>query len=492
MHKFTYIDLFAGCGGLSLGLEKAGFELELAVEKSDMAAETFYHNFIRRIKDDGQWKKFSSSETSVLEQAQQKLVVKELQAVLECEELIQKLKEQDIDLIAGGPPCQGFSLAGRRNPKDIRNKLPWQFLELVDKVRPKAVIIENVSGMKQNFVKHNQEAPFEQLRMALGELGYIVQPVLINAMHFGVPQHRPRVMLIAIRKDIGETLNITAYPETWKSDYDKMEASPFPKRPDLAPVATHFGGDILTVKDAIWDINNKGYAVASSNRKYTQEQGKFAQNIREDIDWMTNAIKKINRKPDLLNHNLRNHAEHIQQRFRLYQYLQANGIPPKILSIPKQKDVSEASIVIQVKEQLINAKYPAKSPDGEILANNAEELTALIMDLGTKKHSQRPLKWDAPAPTIVSLPDDFVHPSEPRTLTVREMARFQSFPDNFEFRSKETTGSMRRRFEVPQYTQVGNAVPPLMAEAAGKVLYSVLKQYYLLLEENSEPLKKAG
>ena len=165
MHKFTYIDLFAGCGGLSLGLEKAGFKLELAVEKSDMAAETFYHNFIQRIKSDDQWKKFASSETSVMEQAQQKLVVKELQAVLECEELIQKLKDQDIDLIAGGPPCQGFSLAGRRNPKDIRNKLPWQFLELADKVRPKAVIIENVSGMKQNFVKHNQEAPFEQLRI---------------------------------------------------------------------------------------------------------------------------------------------------------------------------------------------------------------------------------------------------------------------------------------------------------------------------------------
>ena len=63
MHKFTYIDLFAGCGGLSLGLEKAGFKLELAVEKSDMAAETFYHNFIQRIKSDDQWKKFASSET---------------------------------------------------------------------------------------------------------------------------------------------------------------------------------------------------------------------------------------------------------------------------------------------------------------------------------------------------------------------------------------------------------------------------------------------
>ena len=65
----------------------------------------------------------------------------------------------------------------------------------------------------------------------------------------------------------------------------------------------------------------------------------------------------------------------------------------------------------------------------------------------------------------------------PRTMTVREMARFQSFPDNFEFRAKETTGSLRRRFEVPQYTQVGNAVPPLLAEAVGKHIHTILTHY---------------
>jgi DNA (cytosine-5)-methyltransferase 1 len=74
----------------------------------------------------------------------------------------------------------------------------------------------------------------------------------------------------------------------------------------------------------------------------------------------------------------------------------------------------------------------------------------------------------------VSLPDDFVHPVEPRVPTVRELARFQSFPDSFEFRAKETTGAHRRRFEVPQYTQVGNAVPPLLARALGVHLHAIL------------------
>ena len=113
-----------------------------------------------------------------------------------------------------------------------------------------------------------------------------------------------------------------------------------------------------------------------------------------------------------------------------------------------------------------------------MLAKSARELPALMIALKTKKHSQRPLKWDKPSPTVVSLPEDFVHPVKPRTMTVREMARFQTFPDSFEFRAKETTGSLRRRFEVPQYTQVGNAVPPLLAQAAGKTMFSILERYY--------------
>jgi DNA (cytosine-5)-methyltransferase 1 len=80
-----------------------------------------------------------------------------------------------------------------------------------------------------------------------------------------------------------------------------------------------------------------------------------------------------------------------------------------------------------------------------------------------------------PSPTVVTLPDDYVHPDEPRIMTVRELARLQSFPDWFEFRSKETTGSHRRKVEVPQYSQVGNAVPPLMAEAIGELLVATLE-----------------
>lgn len=477
-NKFKYIDLFAGCGGLSLGLERAGFALELAVEKSDMAAETFYHNFIEKISDIGVWKKYASETTPIKEQAKAKLVVKELEKVLKDKTLMQSLRQKDIDLVAGGPPCQGFSMAGRRNPNDVRNVLPWQFLEFVEKVQPKTVLIENVAGMRQNFVKHNEEAPFEQLRKALEitGAGYVVQPVLLNAMHYGVPQHRPRVMLLGIRKDIGARLGITVSEETWKSEYEFQGSFLFSERPMLAPKPTHSPNNTLSVKAAIWDLSEDGYSVRGSDGDYLRTSGNYARDCRNPSLWPLPTAGNGVRTKELKNHILRNHAEQIVLRFRLYQYLRDNNIPSRILNIPAKMTGSLTSKLLAVKEVLWGASFPARAPDGTLLARTPDDLAQLIVDLGTKKHSQRPLKLEEPAPTVVSLPDDFVHPTQPRTLTVRELARFQSFPDFFEFRSKETTGSMRRRFEVPQYTQVGNAVPPLLAYAVGRVLFDVLSR----------------
>lgn len=465
----NYIDLFAGCGGLSLGLEKAGFDLALAVEKSDMAAETFYHNFIKRIDDQDAWRAYSHADRTVEEQADKKLVVKELSAVLNSKILLAKFKALNIDLVAGGPPCQGFSLAGRRNPEDLRNQLPWQFLKFVEAVEPKAVIIENVSGMSQNFVKHGKSSPFNDLRLALKETGegYMVQPLLLNAKHFGTPQNRPRVMLVAIRIDIGQRLKLRVTDDIWKSDFDHVQNKNFVARPSLAPEATHFGDDILRVRDAIWDLGSKGY-----NRK--NDIPDFALEMRTDTDWIPAHLKHELKRRSLVNHNLRQHAPHIEKRFKIYQYLRDCNIHPKVFAIPKDESLTKGGQKTLINQALHNAKMPAKAPDGTIIANTKDELVELIILLATKKHSQRPLDWNLPSPTVVSLPDDYVHPHEPRTLTVRELARFQSFPDTFEFRSKETTGSLRRRYEVPQYTQVGNAVPPKLALAIGKLIHAIL------------------
>jgi len=96
----------------------------------------------------------------------------------------------------------------------------------------------------------------------------------------------------------------------------------------------------------------------------------------------------------------------------------------------------------------------------------------------TRKNCLYRFHPNEPARTVLTLPDDFIHYKKPRILTVREMARLQSFPDWFEFLGPKSTGGKRRRFDVPQYTQVGNAVPPLLAEAVGKKLYTYLEKHW--------------
>lgn len=468
-----YIDLFAGCGGLSLGLEKAGFELVLAVEKSSMAAETYYHNFINRIQSQEEWADYH--DLPIEKQFINKLVVNEVGAILENIHIMESLESEGIDLIAGGPPCQGFSMAGRRNPKDVRNELPWQFLEMVERIHPKAVLIENVLGIKQNFNKHGEKAPVEEINSVLRDLwpGYVTQLIEVNAMHFGVPQHRPRVMILGIRSDIAANLELVTWDGFWKSAFDVESTTIDYNRPTLAPVSTF--KKPLTVRDALWDFKNGKYALPARDKGYDTSDVDYAKRMREDESWMSPKIREAKRAASPENQILRKHSVHISERFRIYQLFQQNGVPVKTFNVAADESVSMTERKRLILGELKKIKLPAKAPDGSVVAKNIEDLLEQVIRLSTKKHSQRALKWDLPSPTVLSLPDDFVHPHEPRTLTVREMARLQSFPDSFIFRAKETTGSLRRRFEVPQYTQVGNAVPPLLAEAVGKKISELLK-----------------
>lgn len=454
-----YIDLFAGCGGLSLGFESVGFELGLAVEKSPMASETFYHNLIKPLETDNSWQDYlnESSEKKI----EIGLYVGETLSLLENHELMTQLKNKLplTDLIVGGPPCQGFSMAGRRNPKDHRNELPWQFLEYVEIFKPKAVLMENVVGMRTRFNKHNEDSPFKKIKKVLEEgVGhnkespqYLVQELQLNAMHYGVPQHRPRVFLLGIRKDIAEQKSLTVTPSIWFSD-DFFLGD---KGSCLCPLPTIKEKDILSVQDAIGDL----YSEEIDTSKYLNSLNKKS------------AFKKVikHKNENLQNHNLRRHSEKIQKRFRLYQYFSEQNISTKVFNLAsKYHTTKDQAYYIEIENALKSVIIPAIAPDKVVIAKTKHELIDMVLELATKKHSQRPLKAIKPSPTVVSIPDDVIHPTLARTMTVREQARFQSFPDYFEFKSKETTGGAKRKIEVPQYTQVGNAVPPLMAQAIAK------------------------
>ena len=455
---FSYIDLFAGCGGLSLGFERAGAELILAVERSPMAAETFRHNLISPVKSADEWKEYVASPLS--EQVSKGLLVKELQFLLDEPAQVNKLADLDVDVIAGGPPCQGFSLAGRRNPEDLRNQLPWQFLQFVEKVSPKIVVIENVVGMRHKFSADQPEPVFDQLQQALREtgVGYVVQAVEVNAMHYGAPQHRPRLMIIGLRQDIAESKKIFSSGKLWKSDFLDFLEEPVPA---MAPIPAITSNESPNLGDALSDLLPEVIAQSARSKKFVSE-------MKNSAAWGLKAAIG-----ELKNHVRRKHTAQAAERFELYQALFSMGFDAKVIS--KAAVLDEQAAKTYLLDLFKSGSFPAKTPTGKVLATSPKELATLAWNLRTKKHSQRVLPLDRVARTVVTIGDDYVHPVEPRTFTVRELARFQGFPDSFEFRSKETTGGLNRRNEVPQYSQVGNAVSPFLAKSVGELISNLLK-----------------
>lgn len=441
-----------------MGLERAGFELILAVEKSDMAARTFFHNFIDDATDLNAWKEYVSS--SIENQVHQGVLVSELGKLLEDSTVMNSIDARLIDVVVGGPPCQGFSLAGKRDRNDLRNKLPWEFLEFVGQTTPRAVVIENVIGMKQKF-EADSESSFQQLQEALRQTspGYVVQGIEVNAMHYGAPQHRPRLMIIGLRKDVASSLGVESSGYLWKSSFlDQLNS----EVPALAPVPTMTSIDVRSVGVAIADLD------ATSPAKYRTANAAYLAELSDERWGLRRRAPK-----ESMNNVRRRHTSHTTSRFRLYQFFASSGIDQRLLSRISSLDESAARLV--VKEAIKDVSFPATAPDGTIIATTEAGLTDACLNLVTKKHSQKVLSWDSPSRTVVTIPDDYVHPEQPRLFSVRELARFQGFPEAFEFLGKETTGSQRRKVEVPQYSQVGNAVSPWLALAVGKMLLSVLK-----------------
>lgn len=424
----------------------------LAVEKSPMAAETFYHNLVNSVEP-GHWSKYL--EKTVSQQIYSSVLVNEVSALLSEVDELSRMKDLQIDLVAGGPPCQGFSLAGRRNKDDIRNQLPWQFLEIVERLAPKFVVIENVVGMRHKFSAGDNQSTFDSLAQALQETGegYVVQKIQANAVHYGAAQNRPRLLLVGARQDIVEQLGISASHELWFSDFADKISEPIPS---LAPRPTALSTQIPTVNDALSD----------------QLFGKNSSYLRK----LSSGIFRptTHNRPNQ-NHVVRTHSERTVIRFKLYQLVVDMGLSPLLL----KDGLSEKELAIrnlQI-EKLDSLEFPVRDRKGALIAEDASRLKSMFDELKTFKHSQRVLELAKPAPTIVTAADDYIHPTEPRVLTVRELARFQGFPETFEFRAKETTGGLKRRHEVPQYSQVGNAVSPFVGLAIGEMIRGILSDH---------------
>lgn len=447
-NKPKYLDLFSGCGGLSIGLERAGWELAFAVEKSEMAAETFASNVLNMSQEE--YKALLATKSM---RAQINLGLGVLGVESAASLTKKELSSKGISLVVGGPPCQGFSLAGSRNSDDVRNELPLQFLKMVKKVEPTFVVMENVVGMHSKFSPDDPTTVYEKIAELLEDRTssgpkYLVQKVLANAMHFGAAQSRPRLLLIACKVDFAHANGIKASSTVWKSNFSDLLDSPIP---DLAPTPID-SSQAATVKDAFSDLINLG------DSSYTQF-------LKSSEIWG----KPTPSSPQ--NHNFREHNKNTIEKLWVFTIATELGLPKEVLRT-NNKLISKP----EFKEALKGFQYPITSTGNpDLMIDSPEMFLKLLKRHATKKHSQRPLSLNQPSPTITTSPDDFIHPLEPRALTVREMARLQGFPDSFVFKAKETTGGVKRRTEVPQYSQVGNAVSPFLAHALGQMLIKFIK-----------------
>ena len=451
--RFKYVDLFAGCGGLSLGLESAGGELTLAIERSPMAAETFFRNLVRPKASSAEWLSFRQLDPFA--QAPQGLIVSDITSAATFEASRGALENSEIDLVAGGPPCQGFSLAGRRRKDDKRNSLAWDFLKYVKLANPKFVLIENVLGMNAKFKsqEENSESVFNQLAIALAETGasYVVQKLHLNSMHFGAAQSRERLFLLGCREDIARQLGLKVSDSVWKSDFcDQISVLP-----DLAPVPTVRAGEAITLREALGDLLPSGKETA------------YTRNLKDPHFW------GLSEATGLKNLTQRRHSQTTQLKFELYIALKNLGLSSKLMKADKSAAETAAREALK-RDLRTKVSYPIFKTSGEVLAAGPEEFEGLLDRFKTRKHSQRVLELDKTPPTVITSPDDYLHPLDPRVLSVRELARFQGFSDHFEFYSKETTGGINRRTEVPQYSQVGNAVSPFVSKAFGKLFTSLV------------------
>ena len=331
----TAMDLFAGAGGMSIGLEKAGFKVIYANEINEDAASTYSHNFPHVYLENKDIRDVNLSRLNL------------------------KLKRPVVNLIAAGIPCQGFSTAGKRDPRDPRNQLYKEVLRFVRKFKPKFVVIENVVGMLYAangiFIK--------RIESRLIEMGYIVHHRVLEASSYGVPQRRKRLFII------GTSLNLPANQLFPRSLRTRLSAS-----------------------QALSDLSFLGVGAAAE--EYSRPPRSAYQKLMR-----VNSFS-------LSNHESPKHSQRVQRMFE--------SIPPGFNA-----------------QTVFGKNYSGKR---------------VRVKLDPRKRSN----------TLTTLPEDLIHYSQNRILTVREMARLQSFPDSFVFLGPRTTGGPQRKYSCPQYTQVGN------------------------------------
>ena len=369
--KPTAVDLFCGCGGISAGLRMAGFQVLGGVDVERRYLISFTHNFPDA-------KPISGDLTSISPGT----LLGDL-----------GLRRGQLDLLAGGPPCQGFSKNVPRRLRvleDSRNLLVKTFLDYCEAIAPRAVLMENVAEMKNGF----DQAYSEEVITRLERAGYVVTPVVLNAADYGVPQRRRRAFFLALRDGLRPIAPLPTHgPES---------TSP---QSTLLPSVPH-----VTVWQAIGDLPSIEHGGGQEWTDYASEpQNDFQRLMRQG------AVK-------VTNHEAR--------------FLQPTQLA-RLAALEPGQGYQHLPEHLKVRSGFSGA-YGRLTKEMV-----APTITRWVFHPGSGR-------WG--------------HPVDTRVLSIREVARIQSFPDAFEFRGTYTQ----------QAGQLGNAVPPLLAQQLGREILNQL------------------
>ena len=366
--RISALDLFAGAGGFSLGMQEAGIDVVAAVELDSKIAATYEYNH---------------PDTVMINKD-----IREVDVKREIEPLFEK-DGREVDLIFGGPPCQGFSMAGYRNRKkkpfleDERNMLYVEYIRVVENLQPKVFIIENVPGI----INFEDGRVSDEIRERFSELGYEVFAKILSAENYGVPQKRKRAFFIGNKIGVP---SIELFPE------------PILKKES----------DFVTVRQALEDLPYLESGEGEELSCYSTSPKSSYQKI----------MRKVTGEGKFYNHIA---AVHKPSTIKILK---------KILPGQTMKDLPEKDRTKSVH----SGAYGRMDPDSP-----AYTITTRIN-----------------TPSVGRI----THPVNHRTITPREAARIQSFPDHYRFLGDITTVGI----------QIGNSVPPILAQAIGKKILEYL------------------
>lgn len=462
---FRTIDLFAGCGGLSLGFHRAGFQCVAAIEINEDARQSHAANFSRVAPREGYATYVDITQVTPMD------------AVSHLSPLVPGI-ESDIDILIGGPPCQAFSRLGRAALWDIakrryahgsdeRATMYSYFLTYVEVLKPIAFVLENVREMGK-FVGRNVA---EEIAITAEELGYEVRYTLLNAVWYGVPQFRERMFLIGIRKELNQ---IPSFPKIKHKcvlpvGYSTSRAGtghiqvlqPYDHYVDHHEYMSKVL-PAVTARDALLDLppidhhldgrSGKGFPRDVNLRTpYLDCDNRFTKEMKTWTEFE-------NRASSFTGHVIR----YTPRDYEIFRRMQPGDMYPEALRVALE--------IFKEKLVAIEAEQGKKMEEGSEEWQKLYDATVPPYKVHRYPNKFRKMWSDHPARTVPAHigKDSYSHihfdSQQARGISLREAARLQSFPDAFKL-----CGSMNS-----QLTQIGNAVPPLLAYAVAKCLRSNL------------------